>query len=267
MSKIKLIATDLDGTLLDENREVSAYVATEIMDICKKSGIQFTFISGRPVYAIKHIAQQMQITGPIAACNGAVIFQGDTVLKKHSLLLAPLSELMHAAVSCGCTVLYYTNGIEYAMSETEWVRVRHALGRNYPVENPFLGQTRHTTAEKVNIMGVPDEKAFQALVPFLEGLENSFEIVRYNGQGCEIIAKNVNKATGLAALAALAGVALCETMAVGDNENDVAMLKACGCGVAVNNATPAAKQSADIVCENSFTQGVLEAVRYAAERE
>lgn len=265
MSDIRLVAADLDGTMLNSESKMDAHAAREILEICGTS-LAFTFISGRPRYAIDRFAEEMNISVPIVSCNGAVIYQNDEILVKHSFFIHPLKPLMTAASAIGCTVLYYSDDIEYAIRETPWVRMRIQAGRNYPIQDLFTLGNQRKTAEKVNIIALGGETQFNELKPYIESLQKSYEIVTYGNQGCEIVAKGVNKATGLKELAEIMGISLGRIMAVGDNENDLAMLQEAGCSAAVGNATISAKQAAKYVCGDSYTQGVLEAVRFALGR-
>ncbi len=249
---IRLIVTDLDGTFLDENREISDE-AVETVRTLQDRGVDFTFITGRPWQGARRFARRAGIRLPTITCNGAVINEGDRIVWSAPMDLAPLRELMETAAARGLTVLYSKDGGEAALSETEWTR-----SRSYPVAVPDWDRQR---ADKVNLISGERRAEFRGLAPLMDALGTQCEIVRYEDTGCEIAGKGVNKAGALERYAALRGVALEEVLAVGDNENDLQMLRLAGVGAAVANATDSAKAAADYVCRASRTQGVLEAVR------
>lgn len=252
-NKIRMVVTDLDGTLLSPEREISQGAVDTIAEL-KERGVLFTFITGRPPYAVKRFSERVGIEEPIACCNGAVIFEGESLLKKHSFPLEPLRGLMEEAASLGMTVLVYTGGTEYCLRETDWT-ISHSM----PVW-PFDGGNP-LAAEKVNVMAGDETESFGKLLPQINILAEDFYIAVYGQTGCEIVAKEVNKATGLEELCRLCGVPQEETLAIGDNENDNHMLKAAGIGAAVANAAESTKQAADYICRASYTDGVVEAVR------
>lgn len=249
---IRLIVTDLDGTFLDKNREISDE-AVEMVRTLQRRGVDFTFITGRPWQGARRFAQRAGIRLPTITCNGAVINDGDRIVWSAPMPLAPLRELMEEAAARGLTVLYSKDGGEATLSETQWTR-----SRNYPVAVPDWDSQR---ADKVNLISGDRQTEFRGLTPLMDALRDQCELVRYEDAGCEIAGKGVNKAGALRRYAALRGVALQDVLAVGDNENDLQMLRLAGVGAAVANATDSAKSAAAYVCRASRTEGVLEAVR------
>lgn len=257
-TEIRMVVTDLDGTLLSPGREISDK-AVETIALLRRKNIHFTFITGRPPYAVERFAERVGITAPIACCNGAVIVQNGKLLLQHSFSLAPVLPLMELATAQGLTVLLYSQGIEYALAPTEWTRSREVMGRGFPLWH--LSDHPNATAEKVNIMVTAEqEPIFTTLVPSVHTLKNSFSVAIYGQTGCEIVSHEVNKATGLRELCRLCGVTPEQTLAVGDNENDNPMLQAAGIGAAVANAVETTRALADYHCKLSYTDGVVEAI-------
>ena len=76
---IRLIVTDLDGTLLDINREISDQAVAVIREV-ERQGVGFTFITGRPWRGARRFVQRAGIQLPVITCNGAAIHQGERVL-------------------------------------------------------------------------------------------------------------------------------------------------------------------------------------------
>lgn len=257
MSPIKLVVTDLDNTLLSPDRTISAR-AVAVMDAVRKRGVHFTFITGRPPYAVERFARQMHLTDPIVCCNGAVIVQDGALLLCRSFPLAPLRSLMEQGAAQGLTVLLYANSTEYALADTDWVRSRRAAGKAFPLF--AFSSSAPDTAEKVNFITGGTEAAFLGLLPEIQSLTDRYSISLYGSGGCEIVAPGVNKGTGLLELCAILGVSPAETLAVGDDANDPELLKAAGIGAAVANATESVKRCADYCCSAPYTDGVIEAV-------
>lgn len=251
---VRLVVTDLDGTLLDENKEISDEAVQAIRGL-RDRGILFTFITGRPWCAAVRFARRAGIDLPVITCNGAVIHRDEQIIWQRTMELAPLRPVLEQAVAEGLTVLCSQDGDEFAFSGTAWARKR-----DYPVRAPSaaLWQMR---ADKVNIMSGEGTQAFRRLLPQLDLLRDLYAIVCYGDTGCEIVARGNSKAAALQVYSALYGIPLEETLAIGDNENDLEMLRLAGTGAAVANATESAKQAADYVCESDRTRGVLEAIR------
>ena len=141
------------------------------------------------------------------------------------------------------------------MSETDWTRQR-----NYPVHLPEDGEWHSLTAVRVNLISGGQTEAFRLLSSSFHGLRDKYKFVCYGDTGCEIAGKGVTKASALERYAADRGVGMEHVMAIGDNENDLEMLRLAAVGVAVRNATDAAKEAADYVCQADNTDGVVEAI-------
>lgn len=251
---IRLVVTDLDGTLLSPDRTISDH-AVEVISRLKEKGVLFTFITGRPWCAAERFAKRVGIDIPVISCNGAVISRGYEILWRRPMPLLHLRGLLEAAVEDGLTVLYSQEGREAAMSETDWTRQR-----NYPVHFPEDGEWHSLTADKVNLISGEKTDAFRLLSTSFHGLRDKYKFVCYGDTGCEIAGKGVTKASALERYAADRGVGMEHVMAIGDNENDLEMLRLAAVGVAVRNATDAAKEAADYVCQADNTDGVVEAI-------
>ena len=252
---VRLVFTDLDGTLLDPNRYISDEAVQLIADLEQK-GILFTFITGRPWCAAERFAKRAAVHVPIITCNGAALHLGDTVLERHPMKITKLQPLLTRAGKDGMTLLCSSEGKEFAMTETDWTRVR-----DYPIHWPTEDEWENLLADKVNIIPGTYNKEFRDLFPLMDALAEDYEFVRYEDTGCEIAVKGVHKAAAMARYAARFEIPLSDVLAVGDNENDIRMLKAAGIGAVVANGTPAAKAVADYVCTKKNTDGVIEAVR------
>lgn len=257
---IHMVVTDLDDTLLSKTKEISEE-AVHLIEELEKRNVTFTFITGRPPYAVKRFAEKVNITAPIVACNGAMIINAKTeeIIEKSPLPLRPLEEILKRAKEQGHTVLILAGNIEYTLGETPWTRKRKEDGRELPIaelEKLLLREDIY----KVNIMEEAAQSPFSDFIPWIEEKRKEYSIALYGTSGCEIVAKNINKETGLKKLCRLCGTEPEYVLAVGDNENDLEMLKAAGVGAAVANASEAVKQTADYVCGREYTDGVIEAI-------
>ena len=252
---IRLIVSDLDGTLLAPDRTISDQ-AVEAIRSLRERGVLFTFITGRPWYAAERFARRVGITLPTITCNGAVINRGYEMIWRKPLALKPLRELLEQAAGLGLTVLYSECGSERAMARTAWTDKR-----DYTIHCPTAEEWETLQADKVNIISDGLDGLFDHLSPVLEGARAVSTVVRYGSAGCEISALGINKAETLKEYARQQGIPLRDTLAVGDNANDLELLRAAGVGAAVANATEEAKAAADYICQASYTDGVIEAIQ------
>lgn len=256
---IRLVVTDLDDTLLTPDKTISDEAVHTIASLSAHN-VRFTFITGRPPAAIERFAQRVPTSAPLVCCNGAMLTENGRTLLKQTFPLTLVRPIMRQAVSGGLTVLLFDGETEYALSETDWSRTREANGRKIPLLSPAQ-QEQARDAVKVTIMTGTQTDAFLGLLPQLEAISGQISLSQYGHTGCEIVAKDVSKATGLATLCQTLGISLENVLAIGDNANDIHMLQAAGTSAAVANATDAAKAAADYICAAPYTDGVLEAIR------
>lgn len=266
-TEIKLVVTDLDDTLLSPEKEISPEAVSLIRQL-DEDGIRFTFITGRPAYAIERFAGKVKITAPIVSCNGAVIFEPDTgrALYDIPMQIEALEPVLNRAVEKGLTALVYAGDTEYALSETEWTRVRKSAGRELPITSFDWILKSGRPVYKVNIMADGKAEAFESLTGQICELRDRYCIALYGNSGCEIVDRNVNKKEGLLRLCEVCGIDIKNVLAVGDNANDQEMLQAAGIGAVVANGTYETKEYADYICEASYTSGVVEAIHKFADR-
>lgn len=258
--KIKMVVTDLDDTLLSKTKEIDEEAVQLIREL-EKRNVRFTFITGRPPYAIQRFAEKVKLTAPVVACNGAMLVDAETgfASEQTSMPLQPWAEILKEAKMQGHTILVFAGNTEYALQETVWTKKRKEAGREVPlIELEEI--LERNDIYKINIMEEQGESPFASLLPLIEEKRDSYSISLYGTSGCEVVAKEVNKETGLRKLCRLCDIEPEQVLAVGDNENDLQMIKAAGIGAAVANATETVKEIADYICENGYTKGVTEAI-------
>lgn len=257
LQTIKLVVSDIDGTLMDENRLLSEQLITIIQKL-QQHGIGFTFASGRLPYKIDPLMAQIHSTLPVVSCNGAWVYQGETVICKKVFQVQPLKSLIEIAMNQGDTVLYSLDGVEYCLHETEdSERKRKERGKYYPIRPITEEEWPVLAVVKVNIL------AHDTIAPLHNVLEqfNHLLITRYGDKGVEIVTKGVNKLTGITKVAEQLSISLSQVMAIGDNENDAELLQAVGVSVAVQNATPEIQTLSDSVTTRKGEQGVIEVLQ------
>lgn len=259
MRTIKLVVSDIDGTLIRRGEPFPRAVKDAVKELQKK-GIAFTFASGRLPYMITPYMEELGLDAPVCACNGTLLYQGDRLLEHHPMGIARLRPLIEKALELEMTVLYAVGGVEYCLQENE-VTLRKTRERGFYHELRPLTEDEWKTlaADKVNIL---DEKRRTPLLAALEkDLEGICDITHYEDSGLELVTAGYGKAYGLTRLAEWMEVPLQQVLAIGDNENDNAMLKLAGVGGAVGNGTADTKGCADIVAELEAGDGVAEIIR------
>ena len=240
-----LFVTDLDGTLLrhdktisEENKQAIAYFESE--------GGAFTFVTGRISRGAAPILQQFTPKIPIGCINGGGIYDPNTKRHLWTLALDPsVIELVEAVDRELPNV-----GIELNAFECIHFCKKNAITEQHRINEKFddLAEPYHEVREPLAkiLFGVyPDE--MNALIDLLHRhpLADRFDFVRSDDMYYEILPKGSSKGGLLLRLADLLGIDPKRTIAIGDNDNDISMLRAAALGIAVSNASQNTRDAAD----------------------
>jgi Cof subfamily protein (haloacid dehalogenase superfamily) len=252
---IRMIASDLDGTLLRSDSTVSDRTRSAIA-AAAEAGLVIAFVTGRPPRWLHEVADATGHRGVAAAANGALIYdlRDEVVLVQHPLQPAELSELTALLRERFPDVRF---AVEYGLGFGFEPGYLHQWEISPPLDrqgNPFPAPVEAVLAQVIAQPGVkllakdraadPDEFRLAAT----ELLDGRATVTSSSSMGLlEIGAVGVTKASGLAEIAATHGIDAQEIAAIGDMPNDVPMLEWVGESYAVANAHPAAKAAADQV--------------------
>lgn len=235
----RLIATDLDGTLLHDDKTVSPRTVAALAD-AEASGIEVFFVTGRPARWMGTVAEHLAGHGMAILANGAAVYD----LHKGELIEAfPLREdaALAAAHALRAAVPGTTFAVERADTfyrEPDYPRIEADFGPRAPIEE--LLSVRDERQPLLKLLAKhpaidPDE--FLAIGLSVAGQHG--EITRSSESALlEISGAGVSKATTLARCCAERGVTSAEVVAFGDMPNDLAMLDWAGTSYAVANAHP-----------------------------
>ncbi|MEH7252515.1 Cof-type HAD-IIB family hydrolase [Neobacillus niacini] len=281
--KYKLLATDLDGTLLNEQKEIDVENIQAIQEYRERGG-RVVICSGRSPLSTRWIANTIGLKGePIIAYNGAIMLDENGVISEqavfqHNHLLSFWElcegESLYAHFYEGDTLL-----VPRAANWNEnWIAnniptLAKTGGKPGELEQ-FRGQCQvklvddfyhyfRSNQPKITKIAVFDEG--DRLADFskvmgekVEGLEISSSL---NYLNLEISPSGVSKASSLIKLSEKHHIPISQIAAIGDNYNDTLMLRAAGLGIAMGNAPEEVKEQADVVTGRNDEAGVAQAIR------
>jgi Cof subfamily protein (haloacid dehalogenase superfamily) len=249
--RIKLMAFDLDGTLLAADKHVPERNRRALRAAASR-GVQIVLASGRMTACIEPFAREIGLDCIIVAYNGAMArgraCDGRRVLHHCPLPVERGRELVEY---CRDRYLlnYYIDDELYAQDRPElrrWAGIyAERTGATYHFVPDLAPLADRASAKAIIITSPPErERLYGEWVARWPGRAT---IVRTDPEYLEFVNKDTNKGVALASVAAGLGTALDEVMAMGDGDNDAEMLATAGLGLAVANATALAKESADVV--------------------
>lgn len=273
MNEIKLIALDLDGTLFNHQKEVSLQNRLALQR-ARDKGAKVVITTGRPLNAIGNLLDDLDLVSEqdysITFNGGLVQSNTGDILYKNELTRDDLWEIYSVLEPLGLPFDVLNDGIVYSLP----CRGNHSL---YHTANPLLTFVEVKTFDDIpqdiiynKVVSVCDAAFLDQQMTYLpESFYEQYEVFKSRDILLEIMPKNVHKAAGLNLLCQHLGLTSKNVMAVGDEENDVAMLSWAGLGVAMANGSTVAKSVADVVTKATNEEdGVAEAIyRYVLEEE
>lgn len=265
----RLIASDLDETLLDRDHRVPERVRAAVA-AARERGARFVPCTGRPFSSVDPTLSELGLLGApgeyVLSFNGGVLTENSegTPLTTCSLPRARACALYARGVAYGVCVHAYTLGPVYVFGYLPEerahiegrmdIRETHARTLDEAAGDQTVVKVLYMSTDMDRLRGIARELADEGLADGLDVCYSSNRYLEFNAAG-------INKGAGLLALAGRLGIAREEVMAIGDNSNDVSMLRAAGLGVAVANATDEAKAAAGYVCSaDNDAGGVAEAI-------
>ncbi len=255
MTLPRLIATDLDGTLLGEHGRVSPRNAKALADAAG-SGIVVVLVTGRPLRWLPQVYEQLAEPYPTVCANGAVDYDPATGVVHESrpippAVLAQVCTRLLAAIPEICFAVEIEGG-RHMLREAQYPAYWDEVDSD---EVPLSGIVAQPAEKLLARGGRRDPDEFVALIE--AAVDGLVEVTHSSTSGLvEISATGVTKATGLAAVCERRGIAAEDVLAFGDMPNDVPMLRWAGRGIAVANAHPAAKAAADGSTLSNVDDGV-----------
>ncbi|MGY5351690.1 HAD family hydrolase [Wenyingzhuangia sp. IMCC45533] len=263
---IKIAFTDIDGTLLNSEREVSTMLKEQVNRITKE-GVPFILISSRMPAAMTHLQKDLNIEGlPLICYNGGlVIVDGEIV---DDIFIAPtiLEDIADLNKDNNFHISLYNNDDWYVPTMDFWAKREENNTKVTPIVKPTqevikLWMDEQKGAHKVMCMG--DKEHIDYVYSELGKLHgDKLHLYRSKDTYLEIANKNISKLTGIEELLACKypQLTLENCIAFGDNYNDIEMLKAAKIGVAVANAKEEVLLIADAVSDINKKDGVAKAI-------
>lgn len=240
MGKYKLLALDLDGTLLNDQSEVSETNALWIKH-AMEAGVTVCLSTGRGFIGALPFADQLGLDSPMITVNGGEIWTKPHVLHRRILLEADKVMKLHALAE-QYDIWFWAYTPEDIYNKDRWAG--------------------DTMARKWLKFGYYS-KDTSILSTILKEIHtwDGLEITNSSPFNIEINPADVSKATALMELCRMRGFDMSEVVAVGDSLNDIAAIRAAGLGVAMGNAQAEVKEAANIVTGTNQENGVAQVIQ------
>lgn len=238
----KIIFSDIDGTLLNKDRELSALTVKVICELQKE--VPVVLISSRMPQAMRHLQDQLEISHqPLICYNGGLILVDNEIVSSTEIPLTTVEVLLNFNKKRNCHISLYHNEEWYVPDMDFWAKREESNTKVNPkVLSPgeIIKKWKKENKGAHKIMCMGEEKQIDKIVEFLTKIfGHELHLYRSKPTYLEIANKEVSKLTAINILLKdHFHLKLEEAIAFGDNYNDFEMLKAVGMAIAVENAKP-----------------------------
>lgn len=269
--EIRLIAADMDGTLLDDEKRIPEE-NLRAFRACAAQGIEIVPATGRTMRGLPDELRNLPGVHYAILTNGAQVvdFAKNEIIDSCRIPVALAEKIMMMARTSPDEIMYdvYVGGIGYTMPEfyndvykyvsSEGLAELVRRTRDTVPDNIAYLKERGQDAEKINMFfrDMDARKRMREELSKLPGILVSSSIPN----NLEINAEGADKGGALLRLAARLGIARESTMGFGDGENDLSMIRMAGIGVAMENGHESVKEAADYITKTNNEAGVAKAI-------
>lgn len=258
---IELITIDIDDTLVNSDKEITPRVKKALQEATAQ-GAKVVLATGRPLSGVKDYLVELGLND--STDQFAITYNGSVVqntvgeqLGGHELTLADYKKFK--AIADEYDSYFQIESLDYAITANKVIN-RHVNGENNMVQMPLhIKEVDEMTTDEhyVKFMFIDEtDKIDQLVANMPQELKDDYYIVQSTPNFLEVMHKESTKGNGLAILANKLDIDISNTMALGDQHNDLTMIKQAGLGVAMGNAVDEIKDNADFITTSQNEDGV-----------
>ncbi len=268
--KYRILFTDIDSTLLNKERQMTPAVKEQIKRISNMN-IPVVLVSSRMPKAMKHLQDEAGISAPLICCNGSLIVENYDEKGNIKIILSEtipadvVKSVYRGAKEAGVHIGLYRNDEWYVEALDYWANREILNTRTKPeiiVMDDIFSSGLGAKADMHKIMCMGNKQNIDQLVDYInKNNPGVLNLYRSKDTYLEITANRVSKGSAIKFLHEKMDIDVSETIAVGDNYNDVEMIKYAGLGIAMGNAKEEVKAVADEITLSNNEDGIAEVIK------
>jgi Cof subfamily protein (haloacid dehalogenase superfamily) len=257
----KIIALDIDGTLLDNKHSIPTENIKAI-NYAQEKGAFVTLSTGRPIICVDEMIQKLKIVGPVITCNGASVY--DSVSKEclyeQNIDAEVALRLIDYAVRRKVSFVVWSKNILYSSKRNADLKMyTDIINIQADIVNEY-NEIASNGISKILFIGNPEylSEIKCEVEPTFSSKLNYFTS---QGHFLEFVDIDVSKGKALSKIAEFMDLNSSNVIAIGDGENDIEMIKYASMGVAMQNAKQSVKNIAQYITKSNIENGVAHAIR------
>lgn len=262
----KMIAIDMDGTLLNSEKKVSERTK-EVIIAAQEAGKKIIITTGRIFTSARLYSQYIGLKTPIIACNGAIIkgVEGEKIFKTHPVDEEIIVNAIEICNEIGVPYHFYSEDKIYSTKNIGLYEFYHQEERNIDASYriPFFDINNFSSIsnikEEILKFNVWDKDIDKILLTLnkIKHIENAF-VTSSSPYNIEITNQAATKGNALKELGEFYGIKKEEIISIGDSYNDISMIEYAGLGIAMDNSQADIKEIADYITLSNDQDGVVD---------
>jgi Cof subfamily protein (haloacid dehalogenase superfamily) len=260
MTRIALVVSDVDGTLLTKNKTLTDDAKSAVRRL-RDAGIGFTITSSRPTIGMGFLIEPLAITLPVGSFNGSCIVDPQlNPIEQHLIPPAAAQRCLDIMNEFGVDIWLFTNDLwltrngdgQYVPNERRAIRADPTIVADF---TPYLSAACKIVGASADVALLQRcEAAMQ------EALGAQATAVRSQSFYLDVTPPGCDKGTFVQAMAKRMGISTDAVATIGDMENDLAMFRTSGVSIAMGNATDDVKKAATHVTTSNEDEGFAKAI-------
>lgn len=258
--KYKLIAVDIDGTLLNSKGELTQRTRDAIHKAWK-DGIVFTISTGRPIQGVMPLVEEIGLDIPLITYNGSMVLTATTreVIYQRVMEAHAVRDVYKLGISWDVTMLVWSNNRLYT-NRVDELSEKYSSLTNTPLE--LIESLEELEEEITKILWYDEVERINEMLASIPGVFQNESVVYHTSRPyfLEFVDKGASKAIAIEVLSQNYQIEREQVIAIGDSYNDESMLEYAGLGVAMGNAPEDIKAIADVITASCDEDGVAAAI-------
>ncbi|WP_042461311.1 sugar-phosphatase [Neobacillus dielmonensis] len=261
----KLVAIDIDGTLLNDRREITKEV-NDAIQAARAKGVRVVICTGRPIGGVRPIIEELKLNDQddyVITFNGALVQNTHTNEVKSQITLTydDLKDLYELSLKINSPLHFFdTKKIYTPNREINRYTIHEAYVNRVPLQYlPIEEVPNDMIIPKVMFIDEP-ERLNQIMGKIPESVWEKYTLVKSAPFFLEVLDPSVSKGNAVKQLAEKLSIKREEVICIGDGENDLTMIEYAGCGVAMGNAEAVVKEVAQFHTLSNNENGVAYAI-------
>lgn len=252
----KLVICDMDGTLLNDEKELSSEVSW-IKEKLRSKGIDFTIASGRNIHILENYIQQIKIEVPVICNNGANIFYHNKCLHQQDINMDDLESATKVLEENNIGYIAYANDEVFVRKTSQLIPfIKRLEGK---VDITYATTFTRPNKKILKLVCIDeDDNKMKKIQKELEFICKESILLKSEGSIYTFSNRLATKGEAIRILCDYLDIKEKQVLVFGDNYNDISMFEVAGYGIAVANAESALKEVADAYCASNQENGVIE---------